>query len=273
MSKAKINLLLAFALLIFGSSSCNQAKNGSQNEGSGNSIVSTSNAKTSTKVDADDTASTSGAERVKPAAGKGNVQGKVLFNDQPVEGIEVKICEEFSTIMGVKCEGKTSQTKTARDGVFVLADLEPKTYGGLTAKVFKSDYFVYPQEGIMTAQKFEVAADKTIFARDIHLFKDDIKITNPKAGAKVEAKNLELKWDAYPDAAYYKINLYAEGGGLPPISNERVDDPNYTVTENLTNGKYRFKVVAYNANDRKLAESSDDIKFTVSGGAEPEPKK
>lgn len=282
MSKAKINLLLAFAPIVFVALGCGSLKNIGQKESAGNSVVSnvsnvsTPNAKASPTVsdanDGEDEASTSGAERAKPAAGKGNVQGKVLYNDQPVEGIEVKICEEFNTFMGVKCEGKTSQTKTDKDGVYVLADLEPKTYGGLTAKVFKSDYFVYPQEGIMTPQKFAVVADKTIFARDINLFKDDIKITNPKAGSKVDAKNIELKWDAYPDAAYYKINLYTEGGGLPPLSDERVDDPNYTVTENIANGKYTFKVVAYNAHDHKLAESSDDIKFTVTGGAEPEPK-
>jgi hypothetical protein len=278
-STAKINFLLAFAAVIFVSLACSGlGKN--ENRGAGNGTTNSSNsttandrkkANTSTTTDSDDV-STSGEEKVKPAAGKGNVQGKVLYNDQAVEGIEVKICENFSTIMGIKCDGKTQTTKTDKDGVFVLTDLDPKTYGGLTAKVFKSNYYVYPQEGIMTAQKFAVEADKTIFARDIHLFKDDVKITNPKAGAKVDAKNLELKWDAYPDAAYYKISLYPDAGGTPPISNERVDEPTYAVTEELTNGKYRIRVEVYNASDHKLAESSNDIKFTVTGGAEPEAK-
>jgi hypothetical protein len=199
------------------------------------------------------------------------VQGKVVFNDQPVEGIEVRICEDFSTIMGVKCGGATRTTKTGADGVFVLADLEPKTYGGLTAKVFKSSYYIYPREEIMTAKKFTVEPDKTIYASDISLFKDDLKITSPKAGAKVEAKNLELKWDEYPDAEYYKITLFPDAGGLPPINGERVDDPTYAVSEPLTNGKYRLRVESYNANNRKLAETSNDIKFTVIGGAEPAP--
>ncbi|HEX9959697.1 MAG TPA: hypothetical protein VGB00_02030 [Pyrinomonadaceae bacterium] len=277
MSTAKINFLLAFAALIFVSPACGGlGKNDSRSAGSGttNSSDSTTanDKKKTTTTDDPDEVSTSGEEKVKPAAGKGNVQGKVLYNDQPVEGIEVKICENFSTIMGIKCDGKTQTTKTDKDGVFVLADLDPNTYGGLTAKVFKSNYYVYPQEGIMSAQKFAVEADKTIFARDIHLFKDDVKITNPKAGAKVDAKNLELKWDAYPDAAYYKISLYPDAGGLPPISNERVDEPTYAVTEELANGKYRIRVEAYNAGDHKLAESSNDIKFTVTGGAEPDAK-
>lgn len=277
MSKAKVNFLLAVTLIVFVSLACGRlGKDNNQGATGDNSTISTSNtkAKPTPKTDDtdDETASTSGIERQKPAAGKGNVQGKVLFNDQPVEGIEVRICENFSTIMGIKCDGKTQTTKTDKDGIFVLADLEPKIYGGLTAKVFKSAYYVYPQEGIMTPQKFAVAADRTIFARDINLFKDDIKITNPKAGAKVDAKSLELKWDAYPDAAYYKISLFSDAGGMPPISSERVDDPVYAVTETLTNGKYRLKVEAYNGNNHKLAENSDDIKFTVTGGTEPAPK-
>lgn len=277
MSKKEVNLLFAVALLVFVSLACGKlGKNNTEANANANSVVPVSNNKTKTTDNTDKNAavtSTSGAEKQKPAAGKGNVQGKVLFNEQPVEGIEVKICETFSTIMGIKCEGKTLTTKTDKDGVFVLADLEPKTYGGLTAKVFTSPYYVYPQKGIMSAQTFAVAADQTIFASDIHLFKNDVKITNPKAGAKAPAENLELKWDAYPGAAYYKISLLADGGfGAPPISNERVDDPAYTVSEPLTNGKYRLQVIAFNANDRKLAESPNDIKFTVTGGAEPAPK-
>ncbi|MDQ6788808.1 MAG: fibronectin type III domain-containing protein [Acidobacteriota bacterium] len=282
MLKAKINFLFAVALLIFVSLACGLSKDSFKDSANNNSnsAVSMSNAKTKTvsnkgdsSNDDEETASTSGAERAKPASGKGNVQGKVLYNDQPASGIEVRICENFSTLMGVECKGKTLTTKTGSDGVFVLADLEPKTYGGLTAKVFSTSYYVYPQEGIMTAQKFTVEADKTIFADDINLFKDDLKTTNPKAGAKADAKNLELKWNAYPDAAYYKVSLFPDAGGLAPVSNERTDDPTYTVTENLPNGKYSLKVVAYNAKDHKLAENSDDIKFTVTGGAEPEPTK
>lgn len=111
MSKAKINLLLAFALLIFGSSSCNQAKNGSQNEGSGNSIVSTSNAKTSTKVDADDTASTSGAERVKPAAGKGNVQGKFCLTTSRSKESKLKSAKSSARLWASNAKVKPRRLK------------------------------------------------------------------------------------------------------------------------------------------------------------------
>ena len=278
MSKAKINFLLAVAVIVFVALACGKSsRNNSRTPvkvhvNSSSSQTAEADSKQRPTTNDAETASTSGPEKIKPAAGKGNVQGKVLYNDQPVEGIEVKICENFSTVMGVKCDGETKTTKTDREGVYVLADLDPKTYGGLTAKVFQSSYYVYPQEAIMTPQRFVVEADKTSFARDINLFKDDIKITGPKAGSKVDAKAVALEWDAYPDAAYYKISLYPESGGLAPISGERVDETSYAVTEDLTNGKYRIKVEAYNSNDRKLAESRGDIKFTVTGGTDSAPQ-
>ncbi len=281
MTKAKVNFLLAVAVLVFVSLACSRfSKNNRQVTENTNSLITTSNTGTRTRTTPPPSTteskaeSTSGDERQKPAAGKGNVQGKVLFNDAPVEGIEVKICENFSTIMGINCSGKTRMTKTGADGVYVIADLDPMTYGGLTAKVFKSNYYIYPYKGLtaMSAQQFTVEADKTIFANDISLFKNDIKITSPKVGSKVEAQGLELKWEAYPDAAYYKVSLYPDAGGTPPVNAERVDDPTYAVSEPLMNGKYRLRVESYNANDSKLAETGNDIKFTVSGGAEPAPK-
>src|SRR4029078_12066268 len=51
-----------------------------------------------------------GVEKIKPAAGTGNVQGKVLFNSKPAENIEVKLCEKFSRYLS----GCGGQNYTAR---------------------------------------------------------------------------------------------------------------------------------------------------------------
>src|SRR5262245_59844681 len=42
----------------------------------------------------------SGNEKEKPAAGKSNVQGRVLFNSQPAPKIDVKLCEKFNQFLG-----------------------------------------------------------------------------------------------------------------------------------------------------------------------------
>ena len=40
--------------------------------------------------------SDTGIEKRRPTAGKSNLQGKVLFNEEPVAGIEVRLCGETS---------------------------------------------------------------------------------------------------------------------------------------------------------------------------------
>jgi hypothetical protein len=96
------------------------------------------------------------------------------------------------------------------------------------------------------------------------LFKADLKVVNPKAGSTVSGQDLELKWDAYPNAAYYKFTLYPDNHQItPPYINQRVDDAAFKVNKALEKGSYRFKVEAFNSSDKKLSETSDDITFTI----------
>jgi len=206
-----------------------------------------------------------GIEKVKPAPGKGNVQGKVLYNSKPVENIEVKLCETFNQYFG-GCSGKTYTARTDKAGEFVIADVEPKVYEGLLARVFDTDSFIFATTGIagISSNKYEIVPDKTLFVSPTNLFKGDLKLLNPKAGAKVSAQNLELKWEPYPDAAYYKFSIYPEEVSVTsPYINERVEGGSFSIDKPLEKGTYRWQVNAYNSADRKLAESSNDIKFTI----------
>jgi len=207
----------------------------------------------------------SGVEKVKPAPGTGNVQGKVLFNGKPVENIEVKLCETFNRFLG-GCSGKTFTARTDKDGEYVITNVPPKEYEGLLARVFDTDSYIFATTGIagISANKYEVSADKTLFVSPTNLYKGDLKILNPKAGSKVSAQNLELKWEPYPDAVYYKFSIYPEEVSVTsPYVNERVDDTSFSVSKPMEKGTYRWRVDAYNGADKKLAESSDDIKFTI----------
>src|SRR5215467_15709980 len=146
---------------------------------------------------ADETAAApvEGVEKVKPAPGTGNVQGKVLYNGAPVENIEVKLCETFSRFLS-GCGGKIYTAKTDKDGDFVITNVPPKEYEGLTVKVFDTDSYVFATTGIagISATKYNVVADKTLFVSPTNLFKGDMKVLNPKAGSTVSGEGLELKW-------------------------------------------------------------------------------
>jgi hypothetical protein len=213
-------------------------------------------------------AAATGVEKVKPAAGTGNVQGKVLFNGKPAANIEVKLCEKFNRFFG-GCQGKTYTARSDAEGDYVIANVPPMEYEGLLARVFDTGSWVFATTGIggLNASKYEVNADKTLFVNPTNLFKDDLKTLTPKAGSKVSGQGLELKWDAYPEAAYYKFSLYAtEPGVTSPYINERVDGTSFTLEKPMPKGTYRWELEAYNEAGQKLSENDDDIKFTITDG-------
>jgi hypothetical protein len=209
-----------------------------------------------------------GEAKETPEAGKANVQGKVYFNSKPAADIEVKLCEKFSQYFG-GCQGQTFTTKTDAGGEYLIKNVPPGIYEGLTAKVFDTPYYVFATSGFVGSAKYELKADETFFAPDSNLFKSDLKLVNPKAGAKVSSEKLEIKWEPYPDAAYYKFSIYADSATGAQTNydyiNKRVDGTSYGLDNPLAAGSYRVVIVAYNTNDVKIAQSADDIKFTVTG--------
>ena len=222
-----------------------------------------------TKPDADGViASGTGTEKEKPAAGKGNVQGKAFYNERPAAGVEVKLCQKFNRFFG-GCSGETFTTKTDDAGEYLIKDVPPGIYEGLTVRVFDTPYFVFATSGIVQSAKYKIEEGETFFAPDTNLFKQDLKLVSPKAGAKIGGSNIEVKWNAYPDAAYYKFSVYADtaSGAKPEYDfiNRRVEELSYVLDKPLSPGSYTCKVEAYNGNDVKLSQSSNDIKFTVTG--------
>jgi hypothetical protein len=210
-----------------------------------------------------------GDEKQKPAAGKANVQGKVFYNEKPAPNIEVKLCEKFNQYLS-GCGGQTFTTKTDANGEYLINDVPPGIYEGLTAKVFDTPYYVFATSGFVGSAKYEIEANQTFFAPDTNLFKSDLKLLNPKAGSKVAVSNIEVKWDSYPDAAYYKLSISADTSSTAKTDydyiNKRIDGTSYVLDKPLAPGSYTCSVTAYNGHDIKLAESPSDIKFTVTGG-------
>ena len=263
-----LTLIIAIFLLL----GCNAAEQlGAKRESNANAANATQTARTnsqpSTEVNEDGTIpSGSGTAKETPAAGKGNVQGKAMFNEQPAVGVEVKLCKTFNRFAG-GCTGETFTTKTDENGEYLIKDVAPGIYEGLTVRVFNTPYYVFATSGIVSAAKYNIEADETYFAPDTNLFKNDLKLTAPKAGAKVAPDGLEVKWEPYTDAAYYKLSIYADTatGAEAPYDyiGRRVDDVSIVLDKPLKPGSYNAKVEAYNANDVKLSQSANDIKFSV----------
>ena len=262
--------LASILLSMFFMAGCKSSREGNSNT-PGNSNSATSKTTTAPKPNEDGTIpSGTGVEKEKPTAGKGNVQGKVLYNQQPAKEVEVKLCEKFSQYIG-GCSGETFVTKTDSNGEYLIKDVPPRVYEGLTVKVFDMPYYVFATSGIVQTAKYKIEADKTFFVTDTNLFKQDLKLVNPKAGAKISPSNIEVKWIVYPDAAYYKFSINADSSSGAKTEydyiDKRIDGLSFVLDKPLTPGSYSVRVEAYNGNDIKLSQSSGDIKFTVAGAA------
>lgn len=220
--------------------------------------------KRETKSNTDKTEKTDQVEKVKPAPGTGNVQGKVLYNGKPVPNIDVRLCETFSRFLS-GCGGKIYTAKTDKDGDYVITNVPPKEYEAITVRIFDTDGYVFATTSFgISATKYSVVADKTLFVDPTNLFKADLKLVNPPAGSSINGQNLEFKWDAYPDAAYYKLTLTPDNHlSESRYTNQRIDGTSFKATKPLEQGGYQWKVEAFNAADKKLSESADDIKFNV----------
>jgi hypothetical protein len=148
-----------------------------------------------------------------------------------------------------------------------IKDVPPAIYEGLTVKVFNTPYYVFATSGIVAAAKYNIEADKTFFAPEANLFKNDLKVATPKMNAKLAGSGIEVKWDAYQDAAYYKIGVFADSASGAEANydyiNKRVDGTSFALETPLKPGKYWIKIDAFNANDKKIAQTGDDVKFTV----------
>ena len=248
--------LIALALIVISVLACKTGtKTNSNGNGSSNRSSGASNSPNTE----------TGVEKIKPTAGTGNVQGKVLYNSKPAENIEVTLCEKFNQFFG-GCDGKKYVARTDKDGEYVITDVPPTTYAALTARVFDTKFYVFATTGItgLASARYDVVADKTLFVTPTNLFKSDLKTVSPKAGEKVSSENLELRWAAYPDAAYYKFSIYPEDVSVTsPYINERVEATSFAIDKPLPKGTYRWQVEAYNDDKAKLAESDRDIKFTI----------
>src|SRR5256714_1077480 len=186
--KASAVALLLFAIVL-----------GCKSSGNKNSSATNSNRASSSTSDSsgkpDESGiihSGTGEEKEKPAAGKANAQGKVFFNGQPAPNIEVKLCEKFNQYFG-GCQGQTFATKTDGNGEYLIKNVPPGIYEGLIAKVFDTPYYVFATSGFVGSAKYQLEADQTFFAPNSNLFKSDLKLSSPKAGAKLGPDNIEVK--------------------------------------------------------------------------------
>ena len=111
-----------------------------------------------------------------PQAGTGGVYGRLFWNGKPVQGQEIKLCDEIKTFGG--CQGAEYSSVTDANGVYAILNVPPGSYG-LTYRAMDSDTWYYITSGILDAKDFEVPADQMINVGDFHTIRTDLVILTP----------------------------------------------------------------------------------------------
>jgi hypothetical protein len=189
-----------------------------------------------------------------------NVQGRLLWNDEPLPGADVKM------------------TGTGEEGFFVTVTGE---LGGYTFLVQPGEYKMYyrfPGEIEWIASQatpyfsryryaewpIVVEEGKTTFISDIHTIKEnDLEITFPEPYQnQVLPPNPTFKWEEYPFADYYQVWVYEMHMREDvPAYSYPAGAPAYTRATTITldwsipvYNNYYIWVIAYNGNGHELAD-------------------
>ena len=195
------------------------------------------------------------------ARGTASAVGQVLYNGKGAANIEVKLCEDFSTRDG--CRGATFGAVTDANGDYLVKNVPPGDYGMMVA-IFETGQYLFPKSGAFRTAKFTLKAGETLPIREVNLWKLDLRPLAPANNSEVDSDKPTLSWQAYPDAAQYKISLRARSGTMKSQF-FKTDKTSITPPQPLHNGLHTWTLTAYNGDGVQLAVTPRVAQFTVTG--------
>lgn len=196
-----------------------------------------------------------------PAAGTGGVYGRLLWNGKPVEGVEVKLCDEIKFLKG--CIGKEYPALTDTDGIYVILDVPPGKYG-LTFRALDSDTWYYITSSVLNAKDFEILSDQMMDVGDHLTVRTDLIILTPKEDERLTVARPTLTWETYPGAAYYELTFHAGRGGSL-IGRMKLTETSFTLDRDLQTCDYSFTIEAFNDQEERIAENDGWRNFVIGG--------
>jgi len=191
----------------------------------------------------------------------GTVQGRVLWNEQPVAGVQIYVrdCAVQSPKAGLATtDAKGHFTITDAPDARVCLELHPEN-----PQAFR------PAAGTF----FDVAPGKETTAPDAYLCKP-FEGLSPKPEEWVKDTHPILRWNAYPGAVGYGVQVWHPSPGNWPSFRRgdrepRIDSTSIQVDPDLRDGEYLWRVDAYNRAGHVIG-CNYPVRFTVAAAAPAE---
>lgn len=197
-------------------------------------------------------------DRIAPASlPAGVIQGRVLFDEKPIEGATVYVTELYdfdSTHFG--------QADTDADGFFSISGV-PEGEKYLYVFGNQTAYWV------SAVTPFEMPAGKGTQVDDTYLCKGFTPIS-PENGETISSNQPLLVWDPFPNAVDYAVRLIPVGEDRYIFSkgdsSDRFPQTHAQVDVVLEPGEYSWRVDAFNDKGHIIGCSYYSQKFTVLAG-------
>jgi hypothetical protein len=90
-----------------------------------------------------------------------------------------------------------------------------------------------------------VSADEDLILGPWSIYRLDLRVIYPENGKAISEAYPTFRWDAYPDAAYYRISIFDEKNKV--VADERVNGIEFTPVQPLVVCRYTWYVEAYNS--------------------------
>ena len=200
------------------------------------------------------------------SAGEGLITGQVSANGKPIQGLKLRL--------GLNQQVMTQWTTSNLDGDYTISvpygeyRVDAYQLDGRTADFKLSGTINHPGNQIL--RKPVLVAEGLIGKGPSFEFVTPVKKLSP-SGAVSIVGDLFLEWEPYPMASEYEIQIYQirEPGEYSSVealfdfrNRPRVTEPKFSLVKHEIISEpgmsYRFEVVAYDSNDKRLSETAND---------------
>jgi hypothetical protein len=201
-----------------------------------------------------------GIEIPDPAPGMANVAGRIFWNDEPVDGLGLILCDAIDLVSG--CIGTFFEARTDENGIYLFTNIAPGEYE-LAVETLDFEHLFLVTAGLESGvRKHSLKADATLRIPDQSIFNFNLTMISPEENEVVTLARPVLEWQAYPDAAYYRVFLQQENGVII-LKGEETSTSSITPAVDLKTCGYAWQVEAYNTSGTKIAEHDGYSHFKV----------
>ncbi len=188
-------------------------------------------------------------------SGATSVTGIVRWNGQPLAGIGLALLRKgacgptASTSADIVASGRSNET-----GQYSIGGVAPGDYDfGVNWR----DLYVPGYESFCYA---EANVPSGGLQRNVDIARTDLAVSSPQQGA-VTGLRPTITWQAYPDASYYRIEIYTYPPYVSVLSTRVTSATSYTLQFDLTSGtSYNGRVEAISGSGFTIAQAYFDFR-------------